>query len=96
VGSNVARGVAAASIRAVVAEAREGVPQAADSSTGRPKPSAVDRHRRPPVTGPEHVVSDRSGHEKPMLGLMASGRVDEPGAPLLGEIADDDEVQVDS
>ncbi len=42
VGSNVASGVAAASIRAVVAEASAGVPQAADSSTGRPKPSARD------------------------------------------------------
>ena len=41
-GSKVARGVAAASARAVVAEASAGVPHAADSSTGRPKPSASD------------------------------------------------------
>ncbi len=41
-GSKVASGVAAASARAVVADASATVPQAADSSTGRPKPSASD------------------------------------------------------
>ncbi len=98
-GSNVASGVAAASASAVVAEARAGVPQAADSRTGRPKPSASDGitvTAARAVARPQELVPDGAGQDEPSRHPRRRGGVGQSGLPGGGQFADDEEIQVES